>query len=221
MQGNSSALHTFIRIDRSGKPIDSTNKSLKSAPRQGRWLKVDSITGNVCCDYVTLSAIPVNDDTTGAVVTIFCNGVKQQEVFVIGTFDGLDEMVVVLNTNASILGTFSTDGTSIFLKTPRSTVNCDGTLTMTIGDIDILTDAPGTVSGTGWAFSLACDATDIFSIVIDETTTTIQDVADMLNARLNWLGVFTVDGTDIVLTLPTALATSICSGTLTMAIALD
>ncbi len=218
---NPSAKNLFVRIDRSNRPIDSTNKLLLKAPRQGRWLKVDSITGNVCCDYVTIEATPDSTDATGIIVTIFCDGVKQEEVTVSGTFADINELVTLLNAQASILGTFSTDGTTISLKTPRNTVSCDGTLSMTLGDITTIVATPAASSGTDWVFTLTCGETNIISQFIAGTAADLDALATLLNGSLSWLGVFSVATTTIVLTIPSQAATSLCSTDLTMTIVLD
>lgn len=133
-QGPKSALHTFIRIARDNSPIDGTNKSLKSAPRQGRWLKVDAITGNVCCDNVTL-----NTDSPGAgtylILTFVCDSTTIATISLPELTSTTETLIDDLNTNLPYLGTFSIgeDTDTIDLKINRTSLPpCDGTLTYTM-----------------------------------------------------------------------------------------
>lgn len=215
---NPSALHTFIRIDRSGKPIDSTNKSLKNAPKQGRWLKINNLTGNVCCDTITIQTNAISTSGTGAVVSIFCDGVTQEQIYVIGDYNSLAELVVLLNNQAPGLGVFSQESGFIYLKTPRSSHSCSGTLSMTIYPT---TELQATIAsyGSDWAVNILCDGTPVLSFLLPGLAGNMADLITKLNYELNWLGVFT--GTGNTVTLNTNVSGSICSGVVTMTIVLN
>lgn len=133
MQGPLSAYHVYIRVDRNNKPIDSTNKLLKTSPKQGRWIEVKDITANVCCDTITLNTTPDYTSNNYAILYFKCDGNTIAQLnFPELEWTTIEELVDVLNTNAAYVGVFklNSDGTSIDLTINNSVKpNCSGVLT--------------------------------------------------------------------------------------------
>jgi len=115
MQGPSSAYKTYIRVDASNRPINSTNKLQKTRPKQGRWIEVD-LTGNVCCDTIQLSfdivalnpypIITISTDE-GNTMTLLANDSTDPATN--------DELVTLLNLHFGYLGSFHTSDDVLYL----------------------------------------------------------------------------------------------------------
>jgi len=115
MQGPQSAYKTFIRVDASNRPINSTNKLQKTRPKQGRWIEVD-ITGNVCCDTIQLTFDIVALDPY-PIITLTANESNTMTLFANDDTDPTtnDELVTILNLNFGYLGSFHTSNDVLYL----------------------------------------------------------------------------------------------------------
>lgn len=104
-------LHTYIRIDASGRDIAGTNVLRRKLPKTGKWRQLDAYE---CCnfDVTILTSTPADVTLTTVNFTLNCGAVAVIKNAVTATSTDLASLVGILNTNFSFYGTFSVSGTT-------------------------------------------------------------------------------------------------------------
>ena len=129
-------MNTYIRLDGNNKPINSTNKLFKVAPKQGRWVKIN-LTENYCCDSTTYIVTPGDDSGEGVWNVIFTCGTNDNVVKLSTsstTVADIDALVALLNSSFENIAKFSVDGTDIKVVVALGVIPlpCGENLTVTI-----------------------------------------------------------------------------------------
>lgn len=68
---------------------------------------------------------------------------------------------------------------------------------------------------TNIEFILLCDASPILTVTLTDDSVSLQNLADILNNKLSFIGYFSVDETNIVLKVKKKVSDVLCDGTLT------
>lgn len=126
-------LHTYIRVDASGRDVPGTNILRLKRPVTGNWREV---TAYQCCTAFTLvSSTPADVTLSGVTFTLSCDAEVISVNNISTATTTLAGIVTLLNANLSYYGKFVANGTAIDLEfnSELATALCpDGTLTFVI-----------------------------------------------------------------------------------------
>lgn len=127
MQNNK--LHTYIRIDASGRDIQGTNVLRKKIPVTGKWRESNAYE---CCNPVlttSLDSTPASLSLTTVNFHLRCGGVDVANLSVVSTTTNQATLITALNTNFSVYGVFtplSTTGVTLALYQSIADSLCAG-----------------------------------------------------------------------------------------------
>lgn len=133
----SKKLRYFVKLDKEGTPISTTNIARTKSPKIGVWQEIFK---NTCCGDEISYDVDFGTPLSGINITLDCNGTDVLTFVIPSAPSGnYDELLAHLQEYASFLGSWYLGDGVIILKVSSSMqkILCSGnTLSLTIADAD-------------------------------------------------------------------------------------